>query len=332
MTNSTNSTKSNKVSDTNSAVVTGAIINAAEVTQKREQAVVLKYEYEGKPCTGVMHVSQFPSLDRAERDSMFAASAVGVKYDGLEAEVEPADKSKGRRYTSVRLSGRKPLEKALEEKRKNAASERKARETALADAIAAVDGKVVTATISKLAFAKDKETKQETDHCFGAFLSTDVAGVEVRGLLHTSRMLGKGRVERLVASFESDTSFEVLVSVTDKGVSFSEEGVKAAKEQVVADERAAKMAGEAENFRNIVREALAAGTAEKLAFPAKVTVNRLDSEGGVSCIACGCAIEVSSADLAIPAKNMRGIGHQVKLVPTGISEDGVIAAKRYIKG
>jgi hypothetical protein len=186
--------------------------------------------------------------------------------------------------------------------------------------------------VKKLAFSKDPQTKQETDHCFGAFLKTDVAGVEVSGLLHTSRMLGKDRIDRLVAAFEQDSVFEVVVSVTEKGVSFSEEGVKAAKEKAIADERAAKQAGERDNFLGCIREALASGTAEKMPFGAKVTANRLDANGGISAEACGARVEVSSEDLAIPAKNLRGVGHQVKLVATSVSDEGVITAKRYIKG
>lgn len=332
MSNSNSTSKGTKsMQDQNSVVENGAIVNGAQVTEKRQQAVVLKYSFAGKDCTGVMHVSQFPSLDRASRDKMFAEATIGSIYDGLVAEVEPADKSKGRRFTSVRLSGRSPLEKAAESKRDAARAERQARETALSDAIKAVDGMVVMATVKKLAFAKDPQTKQESDHCFGAFLKTEVGGVEVSGLLHNSRMLGKNRIERLLASYEDGSAIEVVASVTDKGVSFSEEGVKAAKDKAIADERAAKQASEAENFRTIVREALTAGTAEKLAFPAKVTVNRLDAGDGVSCTACGCKVEVSSEDLAIPAKNMRGIGHQLKLVPVSVSEDGTVHAKRYVK-
>ena len=331
--NTTTSTKGNKgMQDNNSVVTNGAIINGAEVNEKREQAVVLKYEFGGKSCTGVMHVSQFPSTDRAQRDRMFAATNVGDQFNNLEASVEPADKDKGRRFTSVRLSGRSTVVKFEQTQRQAAKEEREAREKAQSDAIASVDGKVVKATVKKLAFSKDPQTKQETDHCFGAFLKTDVAGVEVSGLLHTSRMLGKGRIERLVAAFEQDSSFEVVVSVTDKGVSFSEEGVNAAKEKAIADERSAKQAGERDKFLGCIREALAAGTAEKMPFGAKVTANRLDANDGISAESCGARVEVSSDDLAIPAKNLRGVGHQVKLVAIAVSDEGVITAKRYIKG
>lgn len=332
MANSNTTTKSIKgAQDKNSVVTTGAIINGAEVTEKRQQAVVLKYNFGANACTGVMHVSQFPSLERSVRDQMFAEVVVGAKFDGLEAAVEAPNKAEGRRFTSVRLSGRAPLQRAADQKREAQQAERKQRESAQAEALESVDGKVVSATLKKLAFAKHPETKQETDHCFGAFLVTNVNGVEVSGLLHTSRMVGKGRIDRLIAAAQEEgTVFEVVASKTEKGISFSEEGVKAAKEQAVAAEREQRQSGERENFLVCIREALAAGTAEKMHFPAKVTANRLDSSGGVSCEACGVRVEVSSADLAIPASNMRGIGHQVKLVAIA-EQDGVITAKRFVK-
>ncbi len=325
--NTTTGTNSNKgIKDNNSAVVSGSIINGAEVTEKRQQAVVMKYELNGNTCTGVMHVSQFPSTERHVRDRMFAEVTVGAKFDGLEAAVEPADKAKGRRFTSVRLSGRAPMEKAAQARRQEREDQRKAFD----ELVNRTSGKVVTATVKKLAFAKDKESGQETDHCFGAFLNCQVEGVEISGLLHTSRMTGKNRAEQLVERYQDGTTFEVVLSKTDKGVSFSEVDVQAAREAAAAAERDQRQAGERENFLSLISEALTAGTAEKMPFPARVTENRLDCNGGVSCVACGVRVEVSSEDLEIPAQNMRGIGHQVKLFAVGI-EDGVISAKRYIK-
>lgn len=329
MANNTSSTKGNK--DNNSSVTNGSVINGASVTQKLQQAVVLSYKFDNKDCTGVMHVSQFPSTDRAQRDKMFADCEVGTTYDGLEASVEVADKSKGRRFTSVRLSGRAVLEKAEKSKREAVQAERQARESAVASAIESINGKVVKATVKKLAFSKDPATKTETDHCFGAFLKTQVGDVEVSGLLHTSRMTGKSRIDRLVAAYEASSELEVAVAVTEKGVAFSEEGVSEAKQRAAEAVRNARLANEAEGFLSCVREALAAGTADKLMFPAKVTENRLDNNGGVIAVACGVRVEVSSDDLAIPAANLRGTGHQLKLVPVS-EKDGVVTAKRVVKG
>lgn len=329
----TNSTKPNKgkTVDQNSVVKTGDVIPSAFVLSKLEKAVVLAYTHNGRRCTGVMHVSQFPSLEIAQRDQLFAQCEVNSEFYNLHAEVEPADKSKGRRFTSVRLSGRAPLEQAAKANREQAQVQRRQKESAHADAVQAVQGKVVQATIKSLAFSKvqktDPETKkvtmEETDHCYGAFLKVDVDGVEVSGLLHTSRMTGQARVERLLAVYAEEGTMEVVATLTDKGLSFSEQDVQKLKE-------AAQQQTERESFLSCVREALANGTADKMQFPAKVTDNRLQSGGGVSCVACGVRVEVSSEDLSIPANNMRGNGHNVKLVPISV-EGEVIKAKRFVK-
>ncbi len=329
--NNNNTQNSAKSQDNNAVVTTGAVINAAEVISKSDKAVVVKYDFGGKSCTGVMHVSQFPSTDRNVRDQMFSDAVVGNKYDGLVAEVEPADKAQGRRYTSVRLSGRAFVAKQQEQQRQTAQQERQNRESAHANAVTSVDGKVVKAVITKLAFSKDPATRQDTSHYFGAFLQCEVDGVKLSGLLHTSRMLGNDRPQRLADSQTAGTVFEVVATVTDKGISFSEEGVKGAKEKAVADDRAAKQSAESDSFLTLVRDALAAGTAGKMPFQAKVSENRLDDGQGISAVACGLTVEVSSDDLGIPAKNLRGIGHQVKLVAVS-EKDGVVTAKRYTKG
>ncbi len=322
MTTTTNTTKGKTV-DQNNVVKTGDMIEKAIVTSKIDRAVVLSYTHNGRKCTGVMHVSQFPALEIPQRDQMFADTNVNSEFTNLLAEVEPADKSKGRRFTSVRLSGRAPLEQAAKEKREQAQVQRRQRESAHAEAVKAVQGKVVLATIKELAFSKDPETKKETDHCYGAFLKVEVDGVEVSGLLHTSRMTGKARVERLLEVFAQAGTLEVIATQTDKGLSFSEQDVQKVKEE-------AHQQTERESFLSCIREALANGNADKMQFPAKVTENRLPSGGGVSCVACGTCVEVSSEDLDIPANNMRGNGHTVKLVPISV-EGEVVRAKRFVK-
>lgn len=326
----TTTTTKGKNVDNNSVVKKGDLIAKATVTSKLDRAVVLSYTHNGKQCTGVMHVSQFPALDIPQRDEMFASTAVNAEFCNLEADVELADKSKGRRFTSVRLSGRAPLEKAAKAQHEQRQNDRRQRESAHADAVKAADGQLVLATIKTLAFSKDPETKQETDHCYGAFLKTEVNGVEVSGLLHTSRMTGKARVERLLECYAAGGKLEVVATLTDKGLSFSEQDVQRAKEASAQKQREERQQTERDAFLSCIRDALATGTAEKMQFPAKVTDNRLAAGSGVTCEACGVQVEVSSADLNIPANNMKGNGHTVKLVATG-EKDGVISAKRYVK-
>lgn len=337
-TNTTKNTKNTKntksMKDNNSVVENGSIINGAVVTKKLDSAVVLSYKVGDTDCTGVMHVSQFPSIKREERDAMFAAAAEGTSYDKLEATVEGPDKSKGRQFSCVRLSGRSVLEQEQKQQRQNRETARKERENKQQDAITAVAGKVVNATLKKLAFAKDPQTKEESDHCFGAFLETDVNGVKVSGLLHTSRMIGKGRIDRLVeaASSTEPANFEVVVEVTEKGVAFSEAGVEAAKEAAAAAAKMEKESGERENFLGYVRGWLAEGSAEKSPFQAKISENRLASGGGISCVAFGCKFVVSQDDLSSNVVNhTKGIGHVMKLVAVSVEEDGTVRAKQYIK-
>ncbi|MBX9685066.1 MAG: hypothetical protein K2X27_00115 [Candidatus Obscuribacterales bacterium] len=334
--NNNTTTKGNKgmkksIKDNNAVVTDGSIINGAKVTEKRQQAVVLEYSVNGNTCNGVMHVSQFPSTDRVKRDELFAAANVGDVFDNLKANVEGPDEKQGRRFTTVRLSGRAIAEQTAEQQRQAAKEARQNRETALANAIASVDGKVVKATIKDLALAKDKETGKETDHCYGAFLKTVVGDVEVSGLLHTSRMTGRDRVQQLIDLHGAGQPFDALVTVTEKGVAFSLDGVKEAKEQEATAKREQAKASERDSFLSLVRDAIAGGTNEKMPIQAKVTANRLATGGGISAEGCGCRFEVSSADLDIPAENMKGVGHTVKLVPVSVNEDGVITGKRYKK-
>jgi hypothetical protein len=326
------STKGNSTTmDNNSIVCNGATISKATVTQKLPQAVVLAYEVNGKSCSGVMHVSQFPSLDRQTRDKIFTTTEVGSEFNDLIAEVEPADKTKGRHFTSVRLSARAALVQAAEQQRQAAQAAREEKEKAYEQAVKASDGQVVIATVKSLAFSKDQQTKKETDHCFGAFLKATVQGVEVSGLLHVSRMQGRDRVERLAGSFTAGTTFEVLATMTEKGLSFSEHGVKAAKEAAAAAQRAAAKADESSKFLACIREALAAGKGAKTPFPAKVVENGLESGAGIVAEVCSVRVEVSAADLDMQPKHLRGTGHQLKLVALAVSDDGVITGKRYTK-
>lgn len=329
-----NNNKGNKgMKDNNSVVTNGLVINGAVLTKKLDSAVVLAYKVGDNDCTGVMHVSQFPAIKREDRDSMFANATEGMSFDGLEAAVEAADKSKGRHYTCVRLSGRSVLEKEVKAKREERETARKERDTKQSEAISAVNGKVVNATLKKLAFAKDPETKEETDHCFGAFLETDVDGVKVSGLLHTSRMVGKNRIDRLVEAASAEkASFEVVVEITEKGVAFSESGVKEAKEKEAVDAKLAKDASERDNFLACVRSWIEEGSTEKSPFQTKISENRLSSGGGVTCVGFGCKFVVEQSDLSPNVvSHTKGVNHVLKLVAIAVNEDGTVKAKQYIK-
>jgi hypothetical protein len=309
--------KNIKLVDNNAVVANGAKILTAVVTEKRDSAVILKYEFGGKECTGVMHVSQFPSLEFAERDALFAAVQVGDSIDSLEASVVPPDAKQGRKFTSVHLSGRSLLQKEREQQRLAAKQERDNREAAFNAAIAKVNGTVVTAVMAKLAYSKDPKSKQFDGHFFGAFLECDVDGVKLSGLLHISRMAGGDRSKRLVDGVDGAKTVQVLASVTEKGLSFSEEGVKDAL-----------AAADAVKFLTEVQTALADG--KEISFLAKLTENRLETGGGVTASYRGAQVEVSNDDLALDPKLTKGTGRQLKLVPLRV-ENGVIVAKRFRK-
>jgi hypothetical protein len=96
--------------DHNASVQLGIRIDGV-FTHKLPTGMVVSFKLDGKPCSGVLHVSQFPSNDRAMRDKMFGVATVGMPAPGLTVVgVEPPSEDK--RYTRVRLSARPDKENA----------------------------------------------------------------------------------------------------------------------------------------------------------------------------------------------------------------------------
>lgn len=105
--------------DNNASVQPGARIDGV-FTKKLATAMVVGFTFDGKRCSGVLHVSQFPSENRAERDKMFEVARVGMPAPGLTViEVQPPEGD--RRFTSVRLTSR-TTGKDMKMERKNAPS------------------------------------------------------------------------------------------------------------------------------------------------------------------------------------------------------------------
>jgi hypothetical protein len=96
--------------DHNATVVIGERVDGV-FSHKLATAMVVKFNRDGKPCSGVLHVSQFPSNERSMRDKMFAVASVGMPAPGLTViGVEPP--SGDQRFTKVRLSARTATENA----------------------------------------------------------------------------------------------------------------------------------------------------------------------------------------------------------------------------
>ncbi len=90
--------------DHNASVQLGMRIDGV-FTHKLPTGMVVGFKLNGKPCSGVLHVSQFPSNERDMRDRMFGVATVGMPAPGLTVVgIEPPSEDK--RYTRVRLSAR----------------------------------------------------------------------------------------------------------------------------------------------------------------------------------------------------------------------------------
>ncbi|MDZ4837636.1 MAG: hypothetical protein SGJ27_27945 [Candidatus Melainabacteria bacterium] len=112
------SNHSSRFVDHNAAVQVGMRIDGT-FTHKLETAMVVSFKLDGKPCSGVLHVSQFPSEERAMRDQMFGVATIGMPAPGLTViGVEPPSGDK--RYTRVRLTSR-PLKDNAKSGKQNGA-------------------------------------------------------------------------------------------------------------------------------------------------------------------------------------------------------------------
>lgn len=106
--NSTNTSRR----DPNSVVKSGMPVNGGRITKKLTDFVVIAWKVDGIECSGVLHVSEFPSLKRAERDAMFGVAAVGMEANGLVVLSTTPPQGKNR-FSKVRLSALQPLKDAL---------------------------------------------------------------------------------------------------------------------------------------------------------------------------------------------------------------------------
>lgn len=317
-----------KVADANAVVTVGLIVDAT-VVKKGEQSVVLNYAVNGNQCSGVLHVSQFGSTERQKRDQLFSSVQEGQELKNLQV-IEVVSPSGDRRFTSVRLSALAPLKASAEEQRKSAEATRLARQVDRKTTIDSLNGKVVTAKVKDLGIAPAKDGKEE--HCYGAFLVTDVRGHRISGLLHVSRMLNSDdKVTRLKDAKTAGEELEVVLKVGDDGrIAFSESEVKGAKqkaEQAAAQER---KAAERELKLQELRQQLSDGTASQSPFHAKVTVNRLPEGLGLEADYCGLVVKVSNEDLQLLPQDLKGRNHTLKLIALS-EENGVITAKRLPK-
>ncbi len=318
-----------KVNDANVNVTLGLMVDAI-VEKKGEQSVVLSYQVNGVTCSGVLHVSQFGSFERQKRDQLFAAVQEKQELKGLQV-IEVVPPSGDRRFTSVRLSALKPLKANVEEQRKASEASRIARQVERKGIVESAKGTVVQCKVKELGIAPAKEGKEE--HCYGAFLFADLNGHRISGLLHVSRMLNSSddKVTRLQEAKAAGDKLEVVLNVGNDGrIFFSETQVKAAKQKADKAEAEARKAVELGQKVQLVRQWLADGIAEQNPFLAKVTVNRLPENQGIEADFGGLLVKVSSEDLQIPAQNLKGRNHTVKLVALS-EENGVITAKRFLK-
>lgn len=98
--------------DPNSVVQSGMPVNGGKITKKLTDFVVIEWPVDGVNCSGVLHVSEFPSLDRAERDKMFGVCTIGMPANGL-VVLSVSPPKDGKRFSKVRLSALKPIKDAL---------------------------------------------------------------------------------------------------------------------------------------------------------------------------------------------------------------------------
>lgn len=97
------STRSNIVD--NNSVVTKGMVVSGRFAKKFAAFCVINFVVDGKNCSGTLHVSQFPSENRADRDTMFAFAKPGMPAPNLTV-IEVIPPSGDKRFTSVRLSSR----------------------------------------------------------------------------------------------------------------------------------------------------------------------------------------------------------------------------------
>lgn len=94
--------------DHNAVVPVGAIVEGT-FQEKADHFMVVPFEYDGHPCSGVLHVSQFPHKERKKRDAMFELAEVGPQRFKLRVieVVPPQGKFK---LTVVRLTAREDFD------------------------------------------------------------------------------------------------------------------------------------------------------------------------------------------------------------------------------
>ena len=97
--------------DPNSVVTVGMSING-KIIKKLGDFVVIGFNVGNANCSGVLHVAEFPSLDRAERDAMFGVAEEGMPAPGL-VVISVTPPAEGKYFTKVRLSALKPIKDAL---------------------------------------------------------------------------------------------------------------------------------------------------------------------------------------------------------------------------
>lgn len=101
--------------DPNAIVKVGMIVNGGKFTKKGPDFLVVTWKIDGKRVSGVLHVSEFPSLDRNERNKMFAVANLedNIDVNGV-VVIETKPPKEGKYFTRVRLSALKPLKDLVE--------------------------------------------------------------------------------------------------------------------------------------------------------------------------------------------------------------------------
>lgn len=100
----------NTLRNPNSVVTPGAPVNG-RIVKKGKDFVVVHFHVGAVKCSGVLHVSEFPSLARNERDAMFGVAKVGMPANGL-VVLTVTPPQEGQHFSKVRLSALQPLKDA----------------------------------------------------------------------------------------------------------------------------------------------------------------------------------------------------------------------------
>lgn len=99
--------------DRNAGLKVGTKVEGGTFGKKlKNDVVVVNFKADGKPRSGVVHVSQMPSEVRKTRDEMFAAAEEGSPVPEGLVVVDVKAPSGEQRFTNVKLSGRKEPSKA----------------------------------------------------------------------------------------------------------------------------------------------------------------------------------------------------------------------------